>query len=172
MISLLLNMYYTFLFETLRCGIYVYTYTRVAVRLMWERGVWDAGEFLWKSVTDAKPDSIVYLHGYGEGEFADILVRETIINGESKSLISYDRKFNQDNPFDRPPAKLPWIWIGNSETEEDWTERFHQYIVVGNHITSKFVSLLTKGESIKYMDPSFTLHEFDEQGVIIEADVS
>jgi hypothetical protein len=79
------------------------------------------------------------------------------------------------SPFDLPPARCPWVWVGDKETEIDLTRTFDKFLVPGNVITLALVSKLIKitdHTRLIYME-SGTLKEVDfpGEGVIIEADV-
>lgn len=47
-------------------------------------------------------------------------------------------------PFDLPPARCPWVWVGDKETEIDMTRTFDKFLVPGNQIRISLVEKLIK----------------------------
>lgn len=79
------------------------------------------------------------------------------------------------SPFDMPPAKCPWVWVGDRETEIDLTRTFDKFLVPGNAITIDLVSRLIKitdHTSLIYIETkTFNQVKFPGEGITIEADV-
>lgn len=78
------------------------------------------------------------------------------------------------NPFHHmhPPAKHPWIWVGDLDTGIDLTKMLHKFLVSGNlidkRLIGKFIRIneLTK---LQYIDSStYDLRDFPEEGIVIE----
>lgn len=78
-------------------------------------------------------------------------------------------------PFDMPPAKCPWVWVGDKETEIDFTRTFDRFLVPGNVLKKELIDRLIKvtdRTKLIYIE-SGTLKEieFPGDGITIEADV-
>lgn len=77
-----------------------------------------------------------------------------------------------ESPFDLPPAKCPWVWVGDRETEVDLTRTFDKLLVPGNVIKTELVSKLTDKTSLIYIETkTFNQIKFPGDGITIEADV-
>lgn len=72
-------------------------------------------------------------------------------------------------PFQGIPARCPWVWIGDIETEVDLTNEFDLFLVAGNKILS---SLVQNHTHLIYIETG-TLKEieFPSDGITIEEDV-
>ena len=81
----------------------------------------------------------------------------------------------EDTPFDKK-AKLPWIWVGDIETEIDLTKTFNKFVVVGNRITLDLVQKLiqiNEESKLRYIEfGTFEELEFPGEGITIKEDES
>jgi hypothetical protein len=76
------------------------------------------------------------------------------------------------SPFDRPPAKCPWVWVGDRDTEVDLTRTFDKFLVPGNLLTTELVSKLTDQKNLIYIETkTFNQIKFPGDGITIEEDV-
>ena len=77
-------------------------------------------------------------------------------------------------PFDLPPAKCPWVWVGDKETEIDLTRTFDKFLVPGNVLREELVSKLIKmtdHTNLIYIETKTCNQiKFPGDGIIIEAD--
>ena len=76
------------------------------------------------------------------------------------------------SPFELPPARCPWVWVGDKETEIDMTRTFDKFLVPGNQIRIELVEKLIKitdHTHLIYIE-SGTLNEieFPGDGITIE----
>lgn len=98
------------------------------------------------------------------------------IKGHKRMIVRYpgDKlpvEWNE-SPFDKPPAKCPWVWVGDRETEVDLTRTFDKFLVPGNVLKSELVSKLTDQASLIYIETkTFNQVKFPGDGITIEADV-
>jgi hypothetical protein len=77
-----------------------------------------------------------------------------------------------ETPFDLPPAKCPWVWVGDRETEVDLTRTFDKFLVPGNLLTTELVSKLTDQKNLIYIETkTFNQIKFPGDGITIEEDV-
>jgi hypothetical protein len=75
-------------------------------------------------------------------------------------------------PFDMPPPKCPWVWVGDKDTETDLTRTFDKFLVPGNVIKTELVSKFTKHTNLIYIETkTFNQIKFPGEGITIEADV-
>ena len=77
-------------------------------------------------------------------------------------------------PFELPPARCPWVWVGDKETEIDMTRTFDKFLVPGNQIRMELAEKLIKitdHTHLIYIE-SGTLNEieFPGDGITIESD--
>lgn len=96
--------------------------------------------------------------------------------GHIKSLVSYEGDLIPIvwgmSPFDKPPAKCPWVWVGDKETEVDMTRMFDMFLVPGNVLKEDLVSRVTKSSNLIYIETkTFNTVKFPGDGITIEADV-
>jgi len=77
----------------------------------------------------------------------------------------------EKTPFDGMPAKCPWVWVGDRETEVDLTRKFDTFLVPGNRITSELVSKMADTSLIYIETKTFNQIKFPGDGITIEADV-
>lgn len=79
----------------------------------------------------------------------------------------------EGTPFDKK-AKLPWIWVGDKETEIDLTKTFNKFVVPGNCIKLDLVEKLiqiTENSHLIYIEyGTFEEIEFPGEGITIEED--
>jgi len=68
------------------------------------------------------------------------------------------------------PVKVPWVWIGEKDSEEEYTATFNKFLFPGNVIRRELVEKLMSNKNLKYMDKSLNEHEFPGDGVVIELD--
>ena len=77
-------------------------------------------------------------------------------------------------PFETP-AKCPWVWVGDRETEVDLTRTFGKFLVPGNRIEADLVCKLVKitdHTNLIYIETgTFKEVKFPGDGITIEADV-
>lgn len=99
--------------------------------------------------------------------------------GHKKMIVRYEGETIPTtwniSPFDMSPAKCPWVWVGDKETEIDLTRTFDKFLVPGNILKEELVSKLIKMTDhtrLIYMETG-TLKEveFPGDGITIEADV-
>ncbi len=78
------------------------------------------------------------------------------------------------SPFEMPPAKCPWVWVGDKETEIDLTRTFDKFLVPGNVLKKELVSKLIKmtdhTDLIYIETKTFNQVKFPGDGITIEAD--
>jgi hypothetical protein len=75
-----------------------------------------------------------------------------------------------ETPWDRH-AQTPWIWVGDRESESDWTGILRRYLVVGNRITPSLIEALGTGSlpSLMYIEAgTFVERSFPTEGLTIE----
>ena len=99
--------------------------------------------------------------------------------GSEKMIVRYEcesipTSWNM-TPFDMPPAKCPWVWVGDKETEIDLTRTFGRFLVPGNILKEELVSKLIKitdHTNLIYIETkTFNQIKFPGDGITIEADV-
>ena len=113
------------------------------------------------------PDEWVYIE-----EWADT-------KGHKKMIVKYEGeeipKEWKESPFDLPPAKCPWVWVGDKETEIDLTRTFDRFLVPGNVLKEELVSRLIKitdRTNLIYIETrTFNQIKFPGDGITIAADV-
>lgn len=78
------------------------------------------------------------------------------------------------SPFDTP-AKCPWVWVGDRDTEIDLTRTFNKFLVPGNRILLDLVCNLiqvTDRTNLIYIESgTFNEIKFPGDGVTIKSDV-
>lgn len=98
--------------------------------------------------------------------------------GRKKMIVLYEGQVIPTSwthtPFDMPPAKCPWVWVGDKETEIDMTRTFDKFLVPGNEIRMGLVEKLIKitdHTKLIYIETG-TLKEvkFPGDGITIESD--
>lgn len=97
-------------------------------------------------------------------------------NGHKKMLVVYagdEVPTEWDaSPFDLPPAKCPWVWVGDRQTEVDLTRTFDKFLVPGNVLKAELVTKLIKSSTLIYIETkTFNQIKFPGDGITIEADV-
>ncbi len=113
------------------------------------------------------PEGFVYIE-----EWADT-------KGHKKMIVKYEGeeipKEWKETPFDLPPAKCPWVWVGDKETEIDLTRTFDRFLVPGNVLKEELVSRLIKitdRTNLIYIETrTFNQVKFPGDGITITADV-
>ncbi len=76
------------------------------------------------------------------------------------------------SPFDLPPAKCPWVWVGDRDTEIDLTRTFDKFLVPGNVLKPELISRLTDQTNLIYIETkTFNQIKFPGDRITIEADV-
>ena len=98
------------------------------------------------------------------------------IKGHKKMVVKYggDRIPSEWNetPFDLPPAKCPWVWVGDRDTEVDLTRTFDKFLVPGNLLIPELASKFTDQKNLIYIETkTFNQIKFPGDGITIEADV-
>lgn len=100
------------------------------------------------------------------------------IKGHKKNVVLYEGEEIPTSwnvsPFDTP-AKCPWVWVGDRDTEIDLTRTFNKFLVPGNRILLDLVCNLiqvTDRTNLIYIESgTFKEIKFPGDGVIIKADV-
>ena len=68
--------------------------------------------------------------------------------GRKKMVVRYEGEAIPTHwthsPFELPPARCPWVWVGDKETEIDMTRTFDKFLVPGNQIRMELVEKLIK----------------------------
>jgi hypothetical protein len=109
-----------------------------------------------------------------------VYVEEWIdIRGTKKMMVLYEGDLVPIvwgmSPFEKPPAKCPWVWVGDKETEIDLTRTFDKFLVPGNVLKEELVSKLIKmtdHTNLIYIETkTFNQVKFPGEGITIEADV-
>lgn len=109
-----------------------------------------------------------------------VYVEEWIdIKGHKKMMVLYEGDLVPIvwgmSPFEMPPAKCPWVWVGDKETEIDLTRTFDKFLVPGNVLKRELVSKLIKmtdHTNLIYIETkTFNQVKFPGDGITIEADV-
>lgn len=101
------------------------------------------------------------------------------IKGHKKMIVKYEGEEIphewKESPFDLPPAKCPWVWVGDKETEIDLTRTFDRFLVPGNVLKEDLISRLIKitdRTNLIYIETkTFNQIKFPGDGITIEADV-
>lgn len=101
------------------------------------------------------------------------------IKGHKKMIVLYESEPIPTQwtttPFDLPPARCPWVWVGDKETEIDLTRTFDRFLVPGNVLKQELVSKLIKitdHSNLIYVETKTFNHiKFPGDGITIEADV-
>jgi hypothetical protein len=101
------------------------------------------------------------------------------IKGHKKMMVLYEGDLVPIvwgmSPFEKPPAKCPWVWVGDKETEIDLTRTFDKFLVPGNVLKKELVSKLIKmtdHTNLIYIETkTFNQVKFPGDGITIEADV-
>lgn len=104
-----------------------------------------------------------------------IYVEEWVRGAGKKYVIRYEgetipRSWTE-NPLDKKP-RVPWVWVGDRETEIDLTRTFDRFLVVGNRITERLVSHFirkTENTNLVYIESgTFKELKFPGDGLTIE----
>ncbi len=75
-------------------------------------------------------------------------------------------------PFTMPPARCPWVWVGDRETEVDYTRTFDKFLVPGNVLKKELVIKLVNATNLMYIETkTFNQVKFPGDGITIEVDV-
>jgi len=143
----------------------------------------------YKYTTDSiHPTSRYYLTSEGRRNFEgeDVVPKDCVYieewidtKGYKKMTVLYEKEEIPIgwivSPFDMPPAKCPWVWVGDRETEIDLTRTFDKFLVPGNRLTVDLVSKLIKitdHTSLIYIETkTFNQVKFPGEGITIETDV-
>jgi len=145
-------------------------------------------EYKYRDMPKHKPQTRYYLCAENEHiafDEGDTRVPENCVyveewvdaHGHKKCVIAYEgdpipKKWTT-NPFDMP-AKCPWVWVGDRETEIDLTRTFNKFLVPGNHITLDLVLKLihvTNRTNLIYIESgTFKEIKFPGSGITIKAD--
>lgn len=98
-------------------------------------------------------------------------------NGKKMCYIQYEGEEleEHENPFiHQAKARVPWLWIGDKETEIDLTKTFNKFLIPGNVIQMDLVQKLihiTENTDLLYIDAkSFEPKKFPGEGILIEED--
>lgn len=72
------------------------------------------------------------------------------------------------------PARCPWVWVGDKETEIDLTKTFNKFLIPNNVIRLDLVQKLihiTEYTNLVYIDAkTFEVRKFPGDGILIEED--
>lgn len=138
-------------------------------------------------VTDIRPLTRYYLSNeHVPFEDTDVTVPEDCVyieewvdaRGHKKNVVLYEGEriphtWTQ-SPFD-VPAKCPWVWVGDRDTEIDLTRTFNRFLVPGNRILLDLVLNLiqvTDRTNLIYIESgTFKEIKFPGDGITIKADV-
>lgn len=135
--------------------------------------------------TDLKPTERYILTSHGRKEVSNldnvppgcVYVEEwTDTRGHTKMIPFYEGDLIPIvwgmSPFEMPPAKCPWVWVGDKQTETDLTRTFDKLLVPGNVIKQELVSKLVDFTDLIYIETkTFNPIKFPGDGITIEADV-
>jgi hypothetical protein len=139
------------------------------------------------TTNDVCPTSQYYLTSEGRSDYAGescvppehVYIEEWFdTKGHKKMVPLYEGDVIphhwDESPFDKPPAKCPWVWVGDRETEIDLTRTFDKFLVSGNRITVGLVSKLIKitdHTNLIYIETKTFNHvKFPGDGITIDAD--
>lgn len=145
-------------------------------------------EYKFRDVLKHKPQTRYYLCDENEHstfDEIDMRVPENCVyieewvdtHGHKKCVVAYEgdpipKKWTS-SPFDIP-AKCPWVWVGDRETEIDLTRTFNKFLVPGNQITLDLVLKLihvTNRTNLIYIESgTFKEIKFPGSGITIKAD--
>ena len=98
--------------------------------------------------------------------------------GHKKNVVLYEGERIPNawtiSPFDTP-AKCPWVWVGDRDTEIDLTRTFNRFLVPGNRILLDLVQNLiqiNERTNLIYIESgTFKEIKFPGDGITIRADV-
>ncbi len=98
--------------------------------------------------------------------------------GHKKNVVLYEGERIPNawtiSPFDTP-AKCPWVWVGDRDTEIDLTRTFNRFLVPGNRILLDLVQNLIQindRTNLIYIESgTFKEIKFPGDGITIRADV-
>lgn len=98
--------------------------------------------------------------------------------GHKKNVVLYEGERIPNTwlvtPFDTP-AKCPWVWVGDRDTEIDLTRTFNRFLVPGNRILLDLVQNLiqiNERTNLIYIESgTFNEIKFPGDGITIRADV-
>jgi hypothetical protein len=98
--------------------------------------------------------------------------------GHKKNVVLYEGEQIPNawtiSPFDTP-AKCPWVWVGDRDTEIDLTRTFNRFLVPGNRILLDLVQNLiqiNERTNLIYIESgTFKEIKFPGDGITIRADV-
>ncbi len=97
------------------------------------------------------------------------------IKGRKKNIVKYESDSIpcewKESPFDMPPAKCPWVWVGDKDTEIDLTRCFDKFLVPGNVIKEELVSrFVNNSKTLSYIEIQTFKHiKFPGDGITIVA---
>jgi len=146
--------------------------------------LWNAWSTYWYPAVPAVPTSRYFMNyptrpegmePYLSVPVGAVYVEEWIRNGIKKCVLKYEgetipRSWTE-TPFDKHPA-IPWIWVGDRETEIDLTRTFNKFLVVGNRITSDLVKSILcvtpKTKLVYIQSGTFKELDFPGDGLTIE----
>lgn len=141
---------------------------------------------LWtaKHTGELKPNTRYYLSGK-ETEFQEsdthvpkgcVYIEEWIDpNNHRKNVVLYEGELIPHEWVEAPydiPAKCPWVWVGDRETEIDLTKTFNKFLVPGNRIkmdlVSKLIQVHDRTDLIYLETGTFNEIKFPGDGITIE----
>lgn len=135
------------------------------------------------SDADIEPTSRYFLTPNGREDYVSpfsivplgwVYVEEWIdTKGHTKMIVLYGNDLVPRTwgmtPFDRPPAKSPWVWVGDKTTETDLTRTFDKLLVPGNVIKPEVVSRMADFTELIYIETkTFNQIKFPGDGITIE----
>ena len=138
-------------------------------------------------VAEVRPLTRYYLSNeHVEFEDSDETVPEDCVyveewvdsRGHKKNVVLYEGERIPtawtSSPFDIP-ARCPWVWVGDRDTEIDLTKTFNKFLVPGNRILLDLVQNLiqiNERTNLIYIETgTFKEVKFPGDGITIRADV-
>lgn len=138
-------------------------------------------------VAEVRPLTRYYLSNeHVEFEDSDETVPEDCVyveewvdsRGHKKNVVLYEGERIPtawtSSPFDTP-ARCPWVWVGDRDTEIDLTRTFNKFLVPGNRILLDLVQNLiqiNERTNLIYIETgTFKEVKFPGDGITIRADV-
>lgn len=165
-------------------------YTSIALlylQVKWTQTVFPFLQTCWNQYWNPAPEEIRptsrYFLGFRSEDLDKYLtvpenvvyVEEWVAGGNKKLVVRYGGEIIPRSWTESPltkPARCPWVWVGDRETEIDLTRTFDKFLVVGNRITSDLVKefiCLTPRTKLMYIQAgTFKELEFPGDGITIE----
>ena len=106
------------------------------------------------------PEGAIFVEEWKRGRYS----RRRILH-EGEAILPYE-----GDPW--RPVVMPWVWIGDTNTQVDLTTALSKYMIPGNLITYELISTLCTSDEadISFIDArTFIEHDFPAEGVRIRA---